>query len=224
MDISRWQELMRSAAILTWVVSLLMPYPVATAEPGAGDLVESVVKAAGGEAKLLTLFRFRERVLITDTPAAPVSKDEKGNRTSVVRVAGDWWVDGAKRGKDKVRVLCWAWSLRILLDPQSTIQSVPDIQVADRLAFGLRVSGSVKEPVRLYFDKETRRLVAIDYDDTRHLFSEWMQTEQGHQYPSHVVGFRFENRDTGTLKAKQWYQTDILELTPLQELPDELKR
>jgi hypothetical protein len=194
------------------------------AESDPQELVKHVVKAAGGEDKLLKLFRFRERLLVTDTPAALVAKDEKGNRTSVVQVSGDWWIGTAKRDKDKVRVLCWAWSVRILLDPTSRIQTVPDIAVADKPAFGLRVTESVKEPIDLFFDKDTNRLVAIDYTDTRHVFSEWKKTEEGHEYPSHVVGFRFADRKAGTLKGKQWYQTDILELTPLQELPIELKR
>jgi len=197
---------------------------ISAAEQEPQELVRQVVKTAGGEDKLLKLFRFRERVLITETPAAPVAKDEKGNRTSVVEVSGDWWIDMAKRDKDKVRVLCWAWSLRILLDPKSKIEAVPDITVADKPAFGLRVSESVKEPIELFFDKESKRLVAIDYSDTRHVFSEWKETDEGHQYPSHVVGFSFTNRDAGTLKDKQWYQTDILELTPLKELPIEMKR
>ena len=197
---------------------------ISAAEQDPQELVRQVVKTAGGEDKLLKLFGFRERVLITETAAAPVAKDEKGNRTSVVQVSGDWWIDTAKRDKDKVRILCWAWSLHILLDPTSNIQTVPDITVADKPAFGLRVTESVKEPIDLFFDKETKRLVAIDYTDTRHVFSEWKKTDECHEYPSHVVGFRFSNREAGTLNDKQWYQTDILELTPLKELPIELQR
>ena len=71
-------------------------------------LVKQVVEAAGGEEKLLKLFRFRERVLITSTPAAAVTAGEKENRTSVVQVGGDWWIGENKRDKDKVRVLCYA--------------------------------------------------------------------------------------------------------------------
>ncbi len=187
-------------------------------------LVEEVVATAGGEDKLLTVFRFRERVLITATPAEPVKKDEKGNRTSVVVVGGDWWIGTAKRDKDKVRVLCWAWSLRILLDPKSKIEPIPDTVVGETPTFGLRVSESVKAPVDLHFDKKTKRLVAIDETDTRHRFSEWKETKEGHKYPSHVAGHRFTDRAAGKLQEKQWYQTDILELTPLKELPAELKK
>jgi len=215
---------MRFVVLLALCCVSLLSKSATAAELDPPELVKQVVKTAGGADKLLKLFRFRERVLITETPAAPAAKDEKGNRTSVVQVSGDWWIGTAKRDKDKVRVLCWAWSLRILLNPKSKIQMVPDIAVADKPAFGLRVTESVKEPIDLFFDKETKRLVAIDYTDTRHIFSEWKKTDEGHQYPSHVVGFRFANRKAGTLNDKQWYQTDILELTPLQELPTELKR
>jgi len=194
------------------------------AGPETTESVKAVIQAVGGEGRLLELFRFRERVLITDTPAPPVAKNEPGNRTSVVQVAGDWWIGTAKRDKEKVRILCWAWSLRILLDPKSRVQAIPDVTVADQPAFGLRVTGAVKDPIDLHFHKESKRLVAIDYDDTRHIFSEWRETAAGHRYPSHVVGFRFENREAGQLKARQWYQTDILELTPLKELPGDLQR
>ena len=187
------------------------------------QLVEQVVTKAGGEEKLLKLFRFRERILVTAAPAAPVTADEKGNRTSVVEVAGDWWLGASKRGKDKVRVLCWAWSLRILLDPKSKIEVLPETAINGKPAFGLRVTESLAEPIDLLFDKDDQRLVAIDYTDTRHFFSEWKKTSEGHSYPSHVVGHRFTDRTKGMLNEMQWYQTDILELTPLSELPAELK-
>jgi len=215
---------MRTTSFLAIACLSFLPYAACAGEPDPQDLVAQVLETAGGEEKLLKLFRLRERVLVTKTPAEPVTQDEKGNRTSVVEVSGDWWVGKAKRDKDKVRVLCWAWSLRLLLDPQSTVQSCHDITVNGKPAFGLRVTESVKMPIDLFFDLESKRLVAIDYDDTRHVFSEWKKTTDGRQYPSHVVGFRFTDRDAGTLASNQWYQTDILELTPLDELPIELKR
>ena len=215
---------MRNSCLLVLLGMACTAMTAIADEPVARERVTQVLDAVGGESKLLSLFRFRERVLITTTPAEPVAKDEKGNRTSVVEVSGDWWIGNTKRDKDKVRVLCWAWSLRILLDPKSNIQSRSKTTVDGRQAFGIRVTESVQEPIDLFFDEESKRLVAIDYTDTRHIFSEWKETDEGHLYPSHVVGFRFENRESGTIKSNQWYQTDILELTPLKELPSELKR
>lgn len=208
---------------LASLVVLFAQVESGVADEAAKKVVEQVVATAGGEEKLLKLFRFRERVLITDTPAALPTAETKENRTSVVTVSGDWWIGTNKRDKDKVRVLCWAWSLRILLDPKSKITEIAETTVADKPAFGLRVSESIKEPIDLWFDKEGKRLIAIDYTDTRHVFSDWKKTTGGHEYPSHVVGFRFANRADVTLNKKQWYQTDILELTPLMELPTELK-
>jgi len=204
---------------------LLLPAGrLAADEAKAADVVGQIVEAAGGEEKLLKLFRFRERVLITSKPADPVAPDEKGNRTSVVEVSGDWWIGAGKRDKDKVRVLCWAWSLRILLHPDSKIDILEETQIGDKPAIGLRVTGSVKEPIDLYFDKQDKRLVAIDYTDTRHVFSDWKKTEDGHVYAAHVAGYRFQDKANRKLQDKQWYQTDILELTPLTELPPELKK
>jgi hypothetical protein len=37
------------------------------------------------------------------------------------------------------------------------------------------------------------------------------------------VGYRFVDRAGGKLAEKQWYQTDIIELSPLDELPAELR-
>ena len=88
---------------------------------------------------------------------------------------------------------------------------------------GLRVTESIAEPVDLWFDAEKKQLVAIDYTDTRHFFSEWKTTDAGHRYPSHVTGHRFADLAAKTTKDKQWYQTDILSLTPLDALPADLK-
>ena len=88
---------------------------------------------------------------------------------------------------------------------------------------GVQVTESIAEPITLHFDVQTKQLVAIDYTDTRHLFSEWKTTPEGQKYASHVAGFRFTGSDHSSVSDKQWYQTDILELTPLAELPAGLK-
>ena len=185
--------------------------------------IDQVINAAGGEAKLLKLFRFREKVLITATAAPEPNPDDKGNRTSTVEVGGKWWVGTAPRDKDKVRVLCWAWSLRILLATDAKIESLPESQIGDKTSFGLRVAAIIKEPLDLYFDTTSKQLLAIEYTDTRHVFSSWKKTEAGHAYPSHVTGYRFADRKARTVNEKQWYQTDLLEVTPLEALPEGLK-
>jgi acyl-CoA thioesterase I len=191
-------------------------------ENEAAARVREVVTAAGGEEKLLKLFRFEERLLIKST-LTPLKTDDKPNRTSTVQVGDNWWIGTAKRAKDKVRVLCWSWSLRVLLDPKSKTETLPAAKIGDVAVVGLRVTESIAEPVDLWFDAEKKQLVAIDYTDTRHFFSEWKTTDAGHRYPSHVTGHRFADLAAKTTKDKQWYQTDILSLTPLDALPADLK-
>ncbi len=203
---------------------LLAADRLTAAEPDVADRVKSVITAAGGEENLLKLFRFRERVIIGDTPPPPVAENEPGNRTSVIEIPDHWWIGKDKRDKDKTRVLVWAWTLRILSDPKSKVELIEDAAVHGKPAIGLRVTESVKEPIDLFFDKDDKKLVAIDYTDTRHVFSEWKKTADGIAYPSRVVGFRFADRAKRTVQDKQWYQTDLLELTPLKELPADLVR
>ena len=135
---------MRTIFLLVITILSILSSSAHANDPDPQELVKQLLETAGGESKLLKLFRFRERLLVGKTAADPVSQDEKGNRTSVVEVSGDWWIGKAKRDKDKVRVLCWAWSLRILLDPQSCIQSCRAITVDGKPAFGLRVTESIK--------------------------------------------------------------------------------
>ena len=215
---------MNRRILCCWIVVFLAVGKASADETSPIALVEKVVAAAGGEEHLLSVFRYRERVLITATPAAPVTADEPGNRTSVVQVGGEVWIGETKRNKDKVRVLCWAWSLRILLEPKSKLAVLPETKVNERSLLGLRVSESIQEPIDLYFDQETKRLAAMDYTDTRHVFSEWKTTSAGFHYPTHVAGYRFTDRSQGLVSEKQWYQTDVLELTPLAEVPANLPR
>ncbi len=208
--------------VMTPLVTYSIPVSASENDLPVKQIIEKTIAVAGGEEKLLKIFRFHERVLITATPTPLVAGETKGNRTSVVEVGGRWWVGANKRNKDKVRVLCWAWSLRILLDEKSKVEVLSDNVVMDRPVLGLRVTGSVQSPIDLFFYKESTRLAAIDYADTRHVFSNWKKTKQGHEYPAHVTGFRFADIKAKKIQSAQWYQTDILTLTPLKELPVEL--
>ena len=113
--------------------------------------------------------------------------------------------------------------MRLLLDPKAKIEMLADTTVTGKPVIGLRVMETTADSIDLYFDPETKRLIALDYTDTRHVFSEWKSSTEGHNYPSHVSGYRFVDKAAKTVKETQWYQTDILELTPLAELPAELK-
>jgi hypothetical protein len=213
-----------SQVVGAWVLGVTMiATGTARADDAAKALAAKAIDRAGGEAKLLKLFRMREQVHVTNKMLPSPAPDAKENRVSVVQVGGDWWLGGKPRRKDKVRVLCWAWSLRLLTAPEAQLSTLTDAEVAGKPAVGLRVSGATKDPVDLWFDKETMRLAAIDYTDTRHVFSQWTETATGYQYAAEVHGYRFANAAEKTVSETQWYQSHILELTPLEELPDEVK-
>ena len=201
---------------------LFIPQANTAAADDPKQLAADAIAKVGGEEKLFKLFRLREHVLVTSTPT-PLPANAKGNRTSVIQAGGDWWVGKSKRAPDKALSLCWGWSLRILLDPKSKLEAIPETTIAEKPVIGIRVSESITPPMDLLFDKSDKRLVAIDFADSRHLCSDWKTNESGQSYPAHVVGYKFTNRATGAVNEKQWYQTDILEITPLSELPAELK-
>jgi len=177
-------------------------------------LVEQVVTEAGGEGKLLKLFRMKERLAVSSDPKA------KGNeRVSVLEPPLHWWVgknDRVKNEKEPATFLVWGWTLNALVDKKSKLESLDEIKINDKPAFGLRVSETITPPMDLYFDKETKRLVRIQWRTDRHEFSDWKKAD-GAWYASKCVGYKLKT-------GKQWYHTEILELERLKELPAELKR
>jgi len=191
--------------------------------PDAAERVDAVINAVGGPEKLLNIVRFGERLSVGSKSVALPQSDAKVTRVSVVQAGGGWWLGKKERNKDKVRVLFQAWSLQILRDPKSKIEALPQTTVNDIPVVGLRVSESTAEPLELWFDAKSLRLVAIDYTNGRNVFSEWKQTPDGHHYTSRAIGFRFVNKAERTVKETHWYVTDILEFTPLAELPEEFR-
>jgi hypothetical protein len=185
-----------------------------SAEPETKTLVEQVVKAAGGEDKLLKLFRIRERLNVSSDP------DKKSNeRVSVLEPPKYWWLGKKERVKDENEpavFLVWAWTLGVLTDPKSKMEAIPEIIEADQPVFGLRVSETITPPMELYFDKAERRLVRIDWRADIHRFSDWKEHD-GVKYPAKCIGYK---KSTG----KPWYYSEIIEMERLSELPEGLKR
>jgi hypothetical protein len=68
------------------------------------------------------------------------------------------------------------------------------------------------------------RLLAIDWRQSRHLFREWKKTDDGLWYASRAIGIRFADPKKKVLAKQPWYQSDILELTRLKDLPAGLNR
>ena len=184
------------------------------AEPVSREVLNSTVEAVGGEAKLLKLFRIKERLAVSSDPNA------KGNeRTSVCEPPGHWWLgtkDRVVADKEPATFLVWGWTLGALVDPKSKLESLPDTTINDRAAYGIRVNETVTPPMDVYFDRETNRLTHIDWRGDRHVFSDWKEAD-GVAYPAKCIGYKLKGN-------KRWYHTEILDVERLTELPAGLGR
>lgn len=205
---TRWS----CVAVALWLAFSAFVAPAA--EPDAAARVRQVVDAAGGPDKLLTLFRLRERINVSSDLSQPGKE-----RVSVLEPPDHWWLgkrDRVTEDKEPATFLVWAWTLGALTAPESKIETVPDVTEENRPAFGLRVSGSIDPPMELYFDRESSRLVRIDWRSDIHRFSDW-RTVDGTGYPAKVIGYK-------KASGKPWYTTEVLEVERLDELPAGLAR
>ncbi len=191
---------------------------VASADEATPErLVKQVITAAGGDDKLLKLFRTRETVNVSSD-----SEKKAPERVSVYEPPKYWWTGKNERVKDEKKpdepaiFLVWAWTLGVLTDPESKLELIPEVLESDKAAVGLRVSGTVTPAMDLYFDKAENRLIRIDWRSDIHRFSDWKECD-GAKYPAKCVGYK---KATG----KPWYFSEIIELERLKELPEGLKR
>jgi hypothetical protein len=198
--------------VLAWLLASADPTSAVAleADAEAKELIQKVVATAGGEVKLLKLFRIKERLNVSPDPT------RKGNeRTSVLEPPDYWWlgkVERVKETKEPAVFLAWAWTLRPLLDPESKIEVIPDVVEENRPAAGLRVSGTITPAMDLYFDKVESRLVRIDWRGHVHRFSQWNEYD-GLKYPAKCVGYN--------PSGKPWYFSEIIEIERLSKRPEE---
>jgi hypothetical protein len=204
---------MRSFATVLFLVAPLFAIARA-AEPDTKALVQQACKAAGGEDKLLKLFRYKEKLNVSSDP------DQKANeRTSVVEAPNYWWMNKKERVKEEKEpaiFLVWGWTLGAITEPKSKLETIPELKDGDRMIVGIRVSETVKPAMDLYFDQATHLLVRIDWRTDIHRFSVTKEHD-GVKYPSKCIGYK---KNTG----KPWYFTEITEVERLKELPSGLKR
>ncbi|WP_145054573.1 hypothetical protein [Lignipirellula cremea] len=202
---------MRTFVLLTVASVFLMGTAAHSAEPDLKTRIGKIVAAANGEEKLLKLFRIREELSVGSDP------EKKGKeRVSILEPPNHWWIGKRERGPEPAKFLAWAWTLGALTDPASVVESIPEITESGKTVYGLRVSGTMDPPMDLYFDKENDRLMRIDWRKDMHRLSEW-QERDGVMYPAKCIGYKKSN-------GKPWYFSQILELEPLSELPEELTR
>lgn len=196
-------------------LALLIVAPSAyAAGPVPKATVDATLEAVGGEAKLLKLFRMKEKLVVNEDPKA------KGiERTSVCEPPKYWWVGKTERvaeQKEPATFLVWGWTLAILTDPKSKLETVADIKIADRETYGIKVAETVTPAMTMYFDRETKLLARIDWRTDQHVFSDWKEHD-GTKYPAKCVGYKAKT-------GKPWYYTELLGVERLKELPKEYTR
>ncbi len=107
-----------------------------TAATPISTLVNRAIAAAGGEDKLLNCF-----VLAKQSTLA-LTREKAPERVSVYEPPAHWWTGKNERVKDETKpdepaiYLVWAWTLRILTDPASELQIIPDVVESDKPAVG----------------------------------------------------------------------------------------
>ena len=189
--------------------------PTGTVSPAARPLIQKAVQAAGGTTNLLGFFAVKDNVRLGEKDTGFGAK-----RESVMDAPRHWWLKApggySEREDEPATFLVWAWTLGALTSPASTIEIVPDVKDGDMELWGLRVSGSVKPAMELYFSKSNDLLARIDWRNDIHRFSAWTTLPTGTKYPARVVGYK---KATG----KTRYYDDVTEVTPLKELPEKLQ-
>ena len=175
------------------------------------ELVSKVITAAGGEEKLLTLFRMEERYNSGKERVSPGT-----SRVSVVETPNSWWIGTNERGQEPAKITTWAWTLGVLKDEKSKLALIPDVTDSEKELVGIQVTGSVDPAIDMYFDKTTHELVRVDWRNDIYRFSEWKEYD-GTKYPSKCAMFR---RNSG----EPWFFHEIVTIERLKELPEGLKR
>jgi hypothetical protein len=175
------------------------------------ELVSNVITAAGGEEKLLTLFRMEERYNSGKERVSPGT-----SRVSVVEPPKSWWIGTNERGQEPAKITTWAWTLGVLKDEKSKLELIPDVTDNEKELVGIQVTGSVDPAIDMYFGRKTQELVRVDWRNDIYRFSEWKEYD-GTKYPSKCAMFR---RNSG----EPWFFHEIISIERLKELPEGLKR
>ncbi len=208
---------MPTTSPFTWVLLVTLAM-VNLGHAEASDpkpIIEKVVNAIGGKAKLLKLFRIQETFHFGSTPEPEAGK-KRSTRVSVLEVPDSWWIGKKERADEPAKYDVWAWTLGVLVDPKSKIETISDMADEGREMFGLRVSGTIDPAMDLYFDKGTHLLLRLDWRGDFYRFSDWKEHD-GVKYASKTVIYKKAG-------GKPWFFHEVTGVERLKELPAGLIR
>ena len=179
----------------------------------AKALAAKAIEAAGGEAKLLRVFRMRERFNSGPALADPA---KASTRESILEAPQYWWLSGKDREGEPAKFDVWAWTLVALTDLKTAMETVPGVEENGKTTLALRLTGSIEPAMDLHFDPETHRLVRMDWRNDIYRFSEW-RTHDDFGYQAKTV---MHKRKTN----EPWFHHEILEIERLTVAPASLPR
>jgi hypothetical protein len=171
-------------------------------------IVDKAVTAHGGEKNLLRLFRWKEKYYLGEEKEGTLRKAE-------FQPPEVWW-NGSKNiaagnaDRTDKTYLVWVWTLVPLLDKDSKLALLPDLEVDGKSAAGIKVTREGRREISLYFDQETGRLARIDWRTFHVTFENWKEVD-GARYPAKAV----VRKKDGSIHL--W--TEFLELERLKEPP-----
>ena len=194
---------------------ILLCHGAAAVAEDAAAKVTRVVQAAGGEDKLLKLFRIEEIFHFGDKPE-PVEGKKRSTRESVLEMPGLWWLKGKERADEPAKFDVWAWTLGILVDPKAKVEGIPDKEDGGKALFGLRVSAVVDPAMDLYFDPETSLLTRIDWRGDIYRFSDHKEHD-GAKYASRTIIYK-------AASGKPWFFHEVTAVERLAALPEGVVR
>ncbi len=171
-------------------------------------IVDKAVTAHGGADKLLRMFRWKEKYYFGEGKDGTVRKAE-------LRPPEVWWngskdIAAGNADRSDKTYLVWTWTLAPLLEKDSKLALLPDLEVDGKPAAGIKLTREGRREISLYFDKGTGRLARIDWRTYHVTFENWKEHD-GARYPAKAV---VRNKD-GSIHL--W--TEFLELERLKEVP-----
>ena len=178
-------------------------------------LVDKALFAVGGKDKLLKIFRIKEIFHFSSTPE-PAEGKKRSTRESILSQPDKWWINKKERGVEPAKDDVRAWSLDLLVDPNSKIEIIPDLADEGKTCFGLQVSGSVEPAMKFYFDKQTSLLHRLDWRSDFYRFSDWKEHDSL-KYARKTIIFKLKD-------GKPWFFHEVTELERLAQLHEELAK